>query len=48
MAIRSAIQNLEVGDVLVVAGKGHETSQIIGNQTFPFNDAEQIRKAVAV
>lgn len=46
-AIRSAIQNLEVGDVLVVAGKGHETTQIIGNQTLPFNDAEHIRKAVA-
>ncbi len=46
-AIRRAIQNLEAGDVLVVAGKGHETTQIIGNQAHPFSDADHIRKAVA-
>lgn len=46
-AIRTAIQKLTRGDLLVVAGKGHETTQIIGNQTLPFNDAEHIRKAVA-
>ena len=46
-AIRAAIQKLNQGDVLVVAGKGHETTQIIGNQILPFNDAEHIRKAVA-
>lgn len=46
-AIRFAVQQLTQGDVLVVAGKGHETTQIIGNQTLPFNDAEHIRKAVA-
>ena len=46
-AIRTAIQNLEAGDVLVVAGKGHETTQIIGNQAHPFSDADHIRKAVA-
>ncbi len=46
-AIRAAIQNLEAGDVLVVAGKGHETTQIIGNQAHPFSDADHIRKAVA-
>ncbi len=47
-AIAAAIQNLQAGDVLVVAGKGHETTQIIGNQTLPFNDADEIRKAIAV
>jgi UDP-N-acetylmuramoyl-L-alanyl-D-glutamate--2,6-diaminopimelate ligase len=47
VAIRAAIQNLEAGDVLVVAGKGHETTQIIGNQAHPFSDADHIRKAVA-
>lgn len=46
-AIVSAIQHLQAGDVLVVAGKGHETTQIIGNQTLPFSDADHIRKAVA-
>jgi len=46
-AIRTAIQQLTPGDVLVVAGKGHETTQTIGNQVLPFNDADHIRKAVA-
>lgn len=46
-AIRTAIQNLEAGDVLVVAGKGHETTQTIGKHVLPFNDADHIRKAVA-
>ena len=46
-AIRTAIQNLAAGDVLVIAGKGHETTQIIGNQAHPFSDADHIRKAVA-
>lgn len=44
-AIRAAIKELGDGDVLVVAGKGHETYQIIGNQTFHFSDAEEIQKA---
>lgn len=46
-AIRQAIQQLQAGDVLVIAGKGHETTQTIGNQVLPFNDADHIRKAVA-
>jgi UDP-N-acetylmuramoyl-L-alanyl-D-glutamate--2,6-diaminopimelate ligase len=46
-AIVHAISKLQAGDVLVVAGKGHETTQIIGNQAHPFSDAEHIRKAVA-
>ncbi len=46
-AIRAAIQQLTPGDVLVVAGKGHETTQTIGNQVIPFSDADHIRKAVA-
>ncbi len=47
-AIVRAVQMLHAGDVLVVAGKGHETTQTIGNQVIPFSDAEHIRKAVAV
>lgn len=46
-AIRFAIQQLQAGDVLVIAGKGHETTQTIGSKVIPFNDADHIRKAVA-
>lgn len=45
-AIHAAVQQLEPGDVLVVAGKGHETTQTIGAHVIPFSDAEQIREAV--
>lgn len=45
-AIIAAVQQLEPGDVLVVAGKGHETTQTIGTQSIHFSDAEHIRKAV--
>ena len=30
---------LVAGDVLLIAGKGHETGQLIGNETLPFDDA---------
>ena len=46
-AIRTAIQHLQPSDVLVIAGKGHETTQTIGSKVIPFNDADHIRKAVA-
>ena len=41
-AIRSAIADLRRGDVLLVAGKGHETGQIIGDRTVPFSDHEAV------
>jgi UDP-N-acetylmuramoyl-L-alanyl-D-glutamate--2,6-diaminopimelate ligase len=41
-AIRSAIGELAAGDVLLIAGKGHETGQIIGKQTLPFSDHEAV------
>ncbi len=44
-AIAHAMKNLNTGDVLVVAGKGHETTQTIGSEVIPFNDSEHIRKA---
>ena len=37
-AIRTAIQNLQTGDVLVLAGKGHESGQMIQGVNYPFND----------
>lgn len=39
-AIRRAIHVLSAGDVLVIAGKGHETTQTIADQVLPFDDAE--------
>ncbi|MES2607238.1 MAG: UDP-N-acetylmuramoyl-L-alanyl-D-glutamate--2,6-diaminopimelate ligase [Pseudomonadota bacterium] len=41
-AINYVISNVEPGDVVLVAGKGHEQGQIIGNTTFPFDDREEI------
>ena len=46
-AIRFAVGELKAGDVLVVAGKGHETGQIVGDRTLPFSDHEQVRAAIA-
>jgi UDP-N-acetylmuramoyl-L-alanyl-D-glutamate--2,6-diaminopimelate ligase len=46
-AIRRAVQMLGAGDVLVVAGKGHETGQIIGTRTIPFSDREAVQAALA-
>jgi UDP-N-acetylmuramoyl-L-alanyl-D-glutamate--2,6-diaminopimelate ligase len=45
-AIRAAIAMLGPGDALVIAGKGHETGQIIGERTLPFSDAETARAAL--
>ena len=38
-AIHAAIEALEPGDVLVIAGKGHESGQIVGREILPFDDA---------
>jgi UDP-N-acetylmuramoyl-L-alanyl-D-glutamate--2,6-diaminopimelate ligase len=46
-AIEVAIAGLAPGDVLVIAGKGHEAGQIIKDRTLPFDDAEVARAVVA-
>jgi UDP-N-acetylmuramoyl-L-alanyl-D-glutamate--2,6-diaminopimelate ligase len=46
-AIGAAIAGLGRGDVLVIAGKGHETGQIIGAEVHPFDDAMVGREALA-
>jgi len=37
-AIAHALNMIQAGDVVVIAGKGHEQGQIIGTQTLPFDD----------
>ncbi len=46
-AIHTAVNELQRGDILVVAGKGHETGQIIGDRTLPFSDHDEVRAAIA-
>jgi UDP-N-acetylmuramoyl-L-alanyl-D-glutamate--2,6-diaminopimelate ligase len=46
-AIRRAILEAQAGDTVIVAGKGHETYQIIGAQTLPFDDRDEVRAAFA-
>jgi UDP-N-acetylmuramoyl-L-alanyl-D-glutamate--2,6-diaminopimelate ligase len=46
-AIAQAVADLEPGDVLLIAGKGHETGQIVGNKVLPFSDQEAAREAIA-
>ena len=46
-AIRQAVAGLERGDVLLVAGKGHETGQIIGDKILHFSDHEAVAAALA-
>ena len=46
-AIAVAISELRAGDLLVIAGKGHETGQIIGGRVLLFDDADVARAAIA-
>jgi len=45
-AIRGAIASLQTGDVLLIAGKGHESGQIIGDRALPFSDHEAVAAAL--
>lgn len=44
-AIRRAIFDAVAGDTVIVAGKGHETYQIVGEETHPFDDRDEVRAA---
>lgn len=46
-AIAAAVSGLQPGDLLVIAGKGHESGQIVGYETLPFDDADVARAAIA-
>ena len=46
-AIRTAIIALQPGDALLIAGKGHETGQIVGDRTLPFSDHDAVAAALA-
>jgi len=44
-AIGYAVSRLGEGDILVIAGKGHESGQIVGTQILPFDDGDEARRA---
>ena len=44
-AIRTAVMLAQAGDIILVAGKGHETYQIVGETKHRFDDREELRKA---
>jgi UDP-N-acetylmuramoyl-L-alanyl-D-glutamate--2,6-diaminopimelate ligase len=46
-AIRTAIASLQPGDALLVAGKGHETGQIVGDRVLPFSDHDAVAAALS-
>jgi UDP-N-acetylmuramoyl-L-alanyl-D-glutamate--2,6-diaminopimelate ligase len=46
-AIRAAIDGLQPGDALLIAGKGHETGQIVGDRVLPFSDHDAVASALA-
>jgi UDP-N-acetylmuramoyl-L-alanyl-D-glutamate--2,6-diaminopimelate ligase len=45
-AITAALAALTADDVLLIAGKGHENFQLVGDETLPFSDASVARKAI--
>lgn len=46
-AIAAAVRDVRPGDCLLIAGKGHESVQIVGDRMIPFDDREETRAALA-
>jgi UDP-N-acetylmuramoyl-L-alanyl-D-glutamate--2,6-diaminopimelate ligase len=46
-AIEQAIRLAQPGDLVLLAGKGHEKTQVIGNRALPFDDVVAAREALA-
>lgn len=44
VAIEKSLQLLKAGDILLIAGKGHENYQIIGSEKLPFSDVIEVKK----
>jgi UDP-N-acetylmuramoyl-L-alanyl-D-glutamate--2,6-diaminopimelate ligase len=47
-AIRAGVEQLRSGDVLVIAGKGHEQGQIVADAVHPFDDVFETRAALGL
>jgi UDP-N-acetylmuramoyl-L-alanyl-D-glutamate--2,6-diaminopimelate ligase len=47
LAIRLALDEARAGDVVVIAGKGHETTQEIGARRVPFDDVAEVRRSLS-
>ena len=47
-AIAEGVRRLKSGDILCVAGKGHETGQIVGDTVIPFSDHEAVLRAISL
>lgn len=45
-AVREAVRNLKQGDVLLIAGKGHESGQILRDRTIPYTDHDAVKAAL--
>ena len=45
-AIEQAIRTAKAGDLVIIAGKGHEKYQVIGSRTLPFDDVEVAQAAL--
>ena len=45
-AIATAVRTLEANDVLLIAGKGHEVGQIVGDAVLPFDDCDVAKQAI--
>ena len=46
IAIKKAISYLQMNDTLLIAGKGHETFQLVGTETLPFDDVSIAKNTV--
>ncbi len=47
-AIEEAVLGVRPGGCVLIAGKGHEAVQILGNRRIPFDDAEEARRALSL